>query len=259
MSRIAIFAYGLVCYVMFLVVFLYMVGFIGNFWVPKSIDAPPAVVGILPALAINIGLLLAFGLQHSIMARPTFKNWWTRFVPKPAERSTYVLASNVCMIALLALWQPMPMIIWDVHNEFTRGTVWFLFAGGWLLVLLATFLINHFDLFGLRQIWLHLRGREYTHLSFATPFIYNYIRHPLYVGWMTAFWATPTMTLGHLVFAAVNTVYMLIAIFLEERNLVQHFGRQYEEYRKRTPMFVPRRNATRSPAPAGNMAGLSEY
>src|SRR5262245_59341646 len=204
MSRIAIFAYGLVCYLMFLLVFLYMVGFIGDFWVPKSIDAPPAAVGTLPALIINVGLLLAFGLQHSIMARPTFKNWWTRFVPKPAERSTYVLASNVFMIALLALWQPMPTIIWDVHNEFVRGTVWFLFAGGWGLVLLATFLINHFDLFGLRQIWLHLRGREYTNLSFATPFVYNYIRHPLYVGWMTAFWATPTMSLGHLVFAAVN-------------------------------------------------------
>src|SRR5262245_42704412 len=144
------------------------------------------------------------------------------------------------MIALLALWQPMPMIIWDVHNEFVRGTLWFLFAGGWGLVLLATFLINHFDLFGLRQIWLHLRGREYTHLSFATPFVYNYIRHPLYVGWMTAFWATPTMTLGHLVFAAVNTGYMLIAIFFEERNLVQHHGKAYADYRQRTGKLWPR-------------------
>lgn len=240
MSRIAIFVYGLVCYAMFLVVFLYMVGFIGNFAVPKSIDAPPATIATLPALAINFALLLAFGLQHSVMARPTFKKWWTRFIPKPAERSTYVLASNLCMIALLALWQPMPTIVWDVQNQFVRGTVWFLFAGGWGLVLLATFLINHFDLFGLRQIWLHLRGKEYKDLPFATPLIYGHIRHPLYVGWMTAFWATPTMTLGHLLFAAVNTAYMLVAIYFEERNLVAHHGRAYEEYRQRTGKLLPR-------------------
>jgi protein-S-isoprenylcysteine O-methyltransferase Ste14 len=225
---------------MFLGVYLYTIAFVGGLFVPKTIDAPLGSTSTIAALAINIGLLLVFALQHSIMARPTFKKWWTRFVPAPAERSTYVLASNQCVIALFALWQPLPTVIWDVQNKFTSSTLWFLFAGGWMLVLVATFLINHFDLFGLRQVWLYLRGREYTHLPFATPLIYKYIRHPLYVGWMTAFWATPTMTVGHLLFAVVNTGYMLIAIFFEERNLVQHHGRAYEEYRKRTGKLLPR-------------------
>jgi protein-S-isoprenylcysteine O-methyltransferase Ste14 len=240
MGRIGIFIYGLVSYAIFLGVFLYACGFVGGFLVPKSIDSPVTSMATPVALLINAALLLAFGLQHSVMARPTFKKWWTQFVPPPAERSTYVLASNVCMIALFALWQPMPAIVWDVQNTIGRGVVWALFASGWLMVLITTFLINHFDLFGLRQIWLHLRGREYTHLPFATPLIYKHIRHPLYVGWITAFWAIPTMTVGHLLFASITTAYILVAIVFEERNLVDHHGLSYEEYRQRTGKLLPR-------------------
>jgi protein-S-isoprenylcysteine O-methyltransferase Ste14 len=239
MKRIAALAYGVACYVMFLGTFLYAVGFLGNVVVPRSIDAaaegPPG-----EALLVNALLLGAFAVQHSVMARPGFKRWWTRFVPRPVERSTYVLCSNLALILLFWQWRPMGGVLWDVRQPAGRAILYGLFAFGWLTVLGTTCLINHFDLFGLRQVWLYFRGREYTPLGFVTPGPYRWVRHPLYVGWLTAFWATPTMTAAHLVFALGTTVYILIAISFEERDLTSAYGRAYVEYRRRVPMLVPR-------------------
>jgi methanethiol S-methyltransferase len=240
-SRSAIFAYGVASYLVFFVTFLYAAGFIGDFLVPKSIDSP-AAIPFWQALLVNLGLLALFAIQHSVMARPAFKRWWTRIVPEPAERSTYVLFSSVALILLFVLWQPMGGTVWHVGNPIGRAVLYALFAFGWLLVLFATFLINHFDLFGLRQVWLHLRGREYTPLQFRTPGLYRHIRHPLYVGWFFAFWATPTMTVAHLVFALGTTAYILLAIRWEERDLVS-FLPEYAEYRNRVPMLIPGRRS----------------
>jgi methanethiol S-methyltransferase len=237
-SRWLTLMYGGVCYVFFLGVFLYALGFIGGILVPKSIDGPAAAFPSF-ALAINLGLIALFGLQHSVMARPTFKNLWTRAVPEPIERSTYVLFTNICMVVMFVLWQPMQGIVWEIQNPIGRGVMWALFAMGWLLVLITTFLINHFDLFGLRQVWMCFRGKPYTYLGFRTPGIYKHIRHPLYVGWIAAFWAIPTMTIGHMVFAGGMTAYILIAIQFEERNLAQ-FHKEYAAYRRRTGWFIPR-------------------
>jgi protein-S-isoprenylcysteine O-methyltransferase Ste14 len=239
MKRIISFVYGVISYGLFFVTFLYAVGFVGNFIVPKSIDsAPQGPLG--QALLINALLLGLFAVQHSVMARPAFKRWWTRFVPKPVERSTYVLFSSLALIALFAHWQPIGGVIWDVQNPVGRDFLYGLCAFGWGLVLVATFLINHFDLFGLRQVWLHLRGKEYRPLNFGTPGLYKIVRHPLYVGFFFAFWATPTMTAAHLFFALMTTTYILIAIRLEERDLVAEHGARYSEYRKQVPMLVPR-------------------
>jgi protein-S-isoprenylcysteine O-methyltransferase Ste14 len=239
MKRIISFVYGVISYGLFFITFLYAVGFVGNFIVPKSIDsAPQGPLG--QALLINALLLGLFAVQHSVMARPAFKRWWTRFVPKPVERSTYVLFSSLALIALFAHWQPIGGVIWDVQNPVGRDVLYGLCAFGWGLVLVATFLINHFDLFGLRQVWLHLRGKEYRPLNFGTPGLYKIVRHPLYVGFFFAFWATPTMTAAHLFFALMTTTYILIAIRLEERDLVAEHGARYSEYRKQVPMLVPR-------------------
>lgn len=237
-ARIAAFVYGVVCYVIFFVTFLYAIGFIGNFVVPKSIDSAP-VLPLAQALLVNVGLLGLFGLQHSAMARQEFKDWWTTIVPKPVERSTYVLFSSLCLITLFYFWQPLGMTIWQVENPIFQALLYAAFGFGWLLVLASTFLINHFDLFGLRQVYLYLRGKDYTVLKFVTPGPYNYVRHPLYVGWLFAFWATPTMTLAHLVFAVITTVYILVAIQLEERDLVNVHGKSYVDYRRRVPMLIP--------------------
>jgi protein-S-isoprenylcysteine O-methyltransferase Ste14 len=238
-KRIAIFVYGSATYALFLGVFLYSLGFIGNFGVPKSIDSVRTVsIGL--ALVVNLALLMVFAVQHSVMARPAFKRWWTRFVPHQAERSTYVLFTCFALILIFWLWQPMGGVIWDIQHPVGRGLMWGLFAFGWGLVLVSTFLINHFDLFGLRQIWLYLRGKPYTPLHFVTPGPYRLVRHPLYVGWFFAFWATPTMTIAHLVFALMTTAYMLVAIQFEERDLIAHHGRTYADYRRRVPMLVPR-------------------
>jgi protein-S-isoprenylcysteine O-methyltransferase Ste14 len=238
MGRIAIFAYGVVCYLMFLGVFLYAIGFVGNVIVPKSLDsAPQTSFGV--ALAINLALLMLFAVQHSVMARPAFKRAWTRFVPKPAERSTYVLFTNAALIVLFAFWQPMGGIVWDVQNPVGRAVLIGMCAFGWLTVLATTFLINHFDLFGLRQVYLHLHGIEYTHLKFRTPGPYRYVRHPLYVGWLFAFWFTPTMSVAHLVFALATTAYILVAIRFEERDLERFHGASYAHYRQTVPMLVP--------------------
>ena len=239
MSRIGIFIYGLVCYAVFLAVFLYGVGFIGGFLTPTALDGAPGRP-FAGAVAIDLGLLAVFALQHSIMARPAFKRWWTRIVPEAAERSTYVLASSLALVGLFVWWQPIGGVIWAVPAGFARDLVVGLYLVGWLLLLYATFLIDHFDLFGLAQVWRHIAGRSYRPPQFRTPSLYGLVRHPLYVGWLVIFWAAPVMTVAHLIFAVMTTAYILIAIQLEERDLVTAFGDDYVEYRRRTPMLVPR-------------------
>ena len=237
-KRIAFFIFGSLSYLIFLATFLYAIGFIGGFGVPTTLDgAPSGPLGI--ALAIDVGLLGLFALQHSIMARRGFKAWLTRIVPEAAERSTYVLASSAALILLFAFWRPVGGLVWDIGSPLGRGLIYGFFAFGWLLVLVSTLLIDHFDLFGLRQVWLYLRGREYSNVRFRTPGIYKIVRHPLYLGWLFAFWATPTMTATHLLFAGVTTAYILVAIRLEERDLVTAFGASYAEYRRQVPMLVP--------------------
>jgi len=233
------FIYGAASYLTFLAAFLYLIGFLGNFAVPRSVDSPP-VTPLPEALAVDIGLLLLFGLQHSVMARPTFKALWTRVVPKSVERSTYVLASNLALALLYWQWRAPAGVVWNVDDPIGRGALWALFAAGWILVLVATMLIDHFDLFGLRQVWFNLKGRPYESGGFKTPGPYKLVRHPLYVGWLMAFWATPTMTVSHLIFSLGTTVYILIAIYFEERNLMHFLGDEYREYRKRVPMLIPR-------------------
>lgn len=237
MKRFMVFLYGAVSYAVFLGVFLYAIGFVGNLWVPTAIDSPPNVP-LMQALLINLGLLGAFAVQHSLMARPFFKRWITRYIPKAAERSTYVMASNLLMIALFAFWEPMGGVVWSIQSSAGVWVAWSLFATGWGLVLVSTFLINHFDLFGLRQVWLYLRRRPYTELEFKTVGPYRFIRHPLYLGWLLAFWATPTMTAAHLVFALMTTAYIFVAIQLEERDLSEAHP-EYRAYREQVPMIVP--------------------
>jgi protein-S-isoprenylcysteine O-methyltransferase Ste14 len=239
MKRVAVFAYGLVSYAIFFCTFLYAAGFVGGFLVPTTLDGEPGVP-LLQALLIDTLLLGLFAVQHSVMARPAFKRAWTRIVPEPMERSTYVLFSSLALIALFAFWQPIGGVVWDLQDPLGRAVLYALFAFGWLLVLVTTFLINHFDLFGLRQVWLYLRGKQYTPLRFVTPGPYRIVRHPLYVGWFFAFWATPTMTVAHLVFAMATTAYILIAIQLEERDLVRAHGMDYARYRQQVPMLFPR-------------------
>jgi protein-S-isoprenylcysteine O-methyltransferase Ste14 len=240
MTRIVFLVFGVICHLLFLAVYAWMAAFFaGISLLPNSIDAPQrASLGW--ALAINAGLVLAFALQHSVMARPGFKRLWTRLVPQPIERSTYVLLSCVVLAALMILWQPINVVVWDLPAGPATWAAWTLFAIGWLMVPLVSLMINHFDLFGTRQVWLHWRGEEYTALPFRTPHLYGRMRHPLYVGWAIAFWATPTMTAGHLLLAVLLTGYMLVAVVLEERDLVAHFGETYENYRRRMPMFIPR-------------------
>ena len=237
MSRLLVFVYGVIAYSVFLVSYLYAVGFVGNFMVPKSLDsAPTAPLGT--ALLINLGLLGLFAVQHSVMARPAFKRQLLRLIPQATERSTYVLVSSLALILLFWQWSPLGGVIWDVQDSTARAVLYGLFGFGFLLVLVATLLINHLDLFGLRQVWLNLRGREYTSLNFVTPGPYRLIRHPLYLGWLFAFWATPTMTVTHLLFAAMTTAYIFVAIQLEERDLIAAHP-QYVEYKRRVPMMIP--------------------
>jgi methanethiol S-methyltransferase len=236
-KRLSIFIYGVVCYAVSLATFLYAFGFLGNLWVRQSIDSARAVP-LLTALPIDLALLALFGLQHSVMARPAFKRWWTRFVPIPAERSTYLLFSSTALIALLAFWQPIGAVVWTVGSPLGQTVLYGTYGLGWGLLLFSTFLLNHFDLFGLRQIWLQLLGKPYRPLPFRTPVLYRYVRHPLYVGWLLTFWAAPTMTAAHLVFALATSAYILIAIQLEERDLIAAHP-EYEDYRRRVPMLLP--------------------
>lgn len=249
-KRTLVFFYGVLCYAVFFLTFLYAMGFVANVLVPSSIDSPPRG-DFVQGLLVDLGLLLVFALQHSVMARPAFKRWWTRFIPEPAERSTYVLASSLALIALFAFWRPLGGVVWSVTNPVLARILDALCAFGFVLVLVATLLINHFDLFGLRQVWLHLIGKPYTPIGFRTPGLYRLVRHPLYVGFLLAFWSAPTMTLAHLVFALATSAYILIAIQLEERDLVENLGEPYRDYRKRVPMLVPfaHRRGVRAAAP----------
>jgi protein-S-isoprenylcysteine O-methyltransferase Ste14 len=247
--RIAIFAFGLLSYAIFLGVFVYATGFVANWLVPKSIDSGAAPQPAV-ALAVNFGLLGLFAVQHSVMARPAFKRWWTRLVPSEAERSAYVLASNAAMIALFAFWQPLPGVVYALEQPILRGLAHAGLALGVGTILYASFLIDHFDLFGMRQSWLALRAKPYVNRPFATPGLYKHIRHPLYVGWFLFFWSTPVMSVGHLLLALGTTGYILVAIVLEERDLLAHFGADYRAWRARTPLFFPRlRSRARTRAP----------
>ena len=238
MKRAIVFVYGVVCYAAFLATFLYAVGFLGNIGVQKSIDSGREG-SIAMALLVDGGLLALFALQHSIMARPWFKRAWTRVVPEPAERSTYVLFSSVAMFLMFWQWQPIGGVVWNLGDGVLSTVMIGLYAAGLLIVLLSTFLINHFDLFGLRQVFLYLVRREYTHLEFRTPFFYRYVRHPLYVGWLFTFWSTPVMTVAHLFFAVMTTAYILVAIRFEERDLMAIHGEKYRRYRDQVPMLIP--------------------
>ena len=238
MSRIAIFLYGIGCYAVALVAFVYGMGFIGGFLTPTMLDGvPDRPQG--QALLIDLALLTAFALQHSVMARPAFKRWWTRIVPEAAERSTYVLASSLAIGALFYYWAPIGGVIWQATGV-ARVCITGVYLFGWVLLLYTTFLIDHFDLFGLTQVWRALTGHSYRAPQFHTPSLYRVVRHPLYIGWLTIFWAAPTMSIAHLVFALASTAYILIAIRFEERDLVSAFGERYVAYRERTPMLVPR-------------------
>ena len=229
--------YGVLNYVVFLGVFLYAIGFVGGVAVPKTLNSGPAAP-LGEALGVNIALLLLFGLSHSIMARPRFKQRWTQIVPEPIERATYVLVSNVVLILLFWQWRPMPEIVWATEGAVATA-LWALFAAGFGLVLVSTWLIDHFDLFGLRQVVLYFRGIEYTSPVFQERSFYKVVRHPLMLGWLIAFWAAPVMTQGHLLFSAVTTLYIVAAIQVEERDLRAEHGDAYRDYRRRVSMLLP--------------------
>lgn len=238
MNRSLALGYGVICYLVFLAVFLYLIGFVGGLVVPRSVDHG-VNASMTGALVVNAALLGLFAVQHSVMARPSFKRWWTRFVPRPIERSTYVLIASLVLALMFWQWRTVPGVVWDVSWRPGRTVLWALFGIGWVTVLFSTFLISHVDLFGLRQVYLAWRDRPYTNLRFRTSMLYRAVRHPLMLGFLVAFWAIPTMTAGHLMFAAATTAYILIAIRLEERDLSAELGEQYREYRTRVPMLIP--------------------
>lgn len=248
LKRLFFFAYGVTSYFIFLATFLYAIAFVGGFAVAHRLDGP-LQTSLTEALAIDAAVLALFAVQHSVMARPWFKRRWTRIVPCAIERSTYVLFASLALIVLFWQWRPIGFVIWELENPAVRIALWTLCTAGWATVLTVTFLINHFDLFGLRQVWLALRGRPYTPVSFRTPLPYRYVRHPLYFGFLIAFWSTPSMTLAHLVFALGTTAYIVLAIQFEEHDLVAEHGAAYEAYRRTVPMLLPGRRRTRA-APA---------
>ncbi|MCZ6483119.1 MAG: isoprenylcysteine carboxylmethyltransferase family protein [Alphaproteobacteria bacterium] len=248
MGRALAFLYGLISYVIFFATLLYAIGFVGNLVVPKSIDSGH-VGPVGQALIVNILILALFAVQHSVMARQGFKDWWTKIVPQPVERATYVLLSSLILILLFWQWRPMAGEIWSVDNAYGRGVLVTLYFAGWVILILATFNIGHFDLFGLNQVYCYLRGKERGPNVFKTPGLYRAVRHPIMLGWIIIFWATPRMTVGHLVFAAVTTAYIFIGIKIEERDLVGWFGEAYEDYRRKVPMVVPFLKGTQSTPP----------
>lgn len=238
MSKYLQFAFGIAAYGLFLAVFLYLIAFVGDFPVPRTVDRGP-VVPLVGAALLDTGLIALFGLQHSVMARPRFKTWLTRTVPEPAERSVYVMAANLVLVLLFLLWRPMPGVIWSVESGWAEALLWVGFAAGWTIVFVSTWLLNHFELFGLHQHWRHLRGQAVPSPEFREPLFYKWVRHPLYSGFILAFWSIPTMTMGHLLLALGLTVYILIAIRYEERDLIAAIGPDYEKYRRRVGMLVP--------------------
>lgn len=237
-KRLTFLGYGFTCYVIFLATFLYAVAFVGGLLVPRRLDGP-LETSLLRAVLIDCALLMLFAVQHSVMARPWFKERWTEIVPWAIERSTYVLCASVALIVLFWQWRPIGMQVWSVENAGLRAVLWTLFAFGWGTVLVMTFFINHFDLFGLRQVWLPLMGKPYTRIAFRTPWPYRMVRHPLYLGFILGFWMTPNMTLAHLLFAVATTCYIVVAIQFEERDLIREHGATYLEYRRKTPMLLP--------------------
>src|SRR4029450_1036776 len=238
MGRAISFFYGIIAHMGFLLVFLYLIGFLANFTVPKSIDSGQTEP-FGRALLINVILLGIFGIQHSVMARQGFKRWWTQIISHHIERSTYVLISDLLVVLLGWQWLPMTVVIWNVERPVGRLALWGLFGAGWLMIVLASFMTDHFDLSGTRQVYLHLRGKDYSPLKFKATGFYKYVRHPLMLGWITAFWSTPHMTVGHLVFGVGTTAYILIGIQIEERDLLRFHGEVYENYRRRVSMLLP--------------------
>jgi protein-S-isoprenylcysteine O-methyltransferase Ste14 len=238
MGRFTAFLCGVASYFLFFVTFLYAVGFVSGIVVPKTIDTG-TVVPMAEALIVNLILMTLFAIQHSVMARPRFKQWWTRYVPKSVERSTYVLLSSLALILLFWQWRPLPTAVWHIENSSIAMATTGLSFVGWLIVLTSTFLINHFELFGLHQVANNLAGREMPTPRFRAPLFYKFVRHPLYLGFIIAFWAAPRMTIGHLLFAAVTTAYIVVGALLEERDLIDMFGDEYRRYKERVSMLVP--------------------
>jgi protein-S-isoprenylcysteine O-methyltransferase Ste14 len=242
MSRLIAFLYGVAAYAVFFVTFLYAIGFVSGLVVPKTIDTG-AVVPMTEALVVNLLLMSLFAIQHSVMARKQFKRWWTQYVPKSVERSTYVLLASLALVLLFWQWRPMPAPVWQVTDPLAASVMTGLAMLGWLIVLTSTFLINHFELFGLHQVTNNLAGRAMPEPRFRTPLYYKFVRHPIYLGFIIAFWMTPVMTAGHLLFAAVTTAYIFVGIWLEEHDLVDLFGDDYLKYRNRVSMLVPWRKS----------------
>lgn len=248
MKRFAFLLYGVLVYTAFFATFLYLIGFVGNIFVPKGIDGP-LQLPLWQALIINAGLILLFALQHSTMARPWFKKWWVKFIPEPIERSTFVLFTVIVLVTLFFFWQPMGGQLWAFEDGMLAGILWALFALGWTILLVSTFLINHFDLFGLRQVWLNFNKKPYTHLKFRTPFFYKWVRHPLYLGFILAFWSAPVMSCNRFVLATLLTLYILKAIQWEEKDLVAHFGETYKKYISKVPKILPSFSTKSTPTP----------
>jgi methanethiol S-methyltransferase len=242
MGRFIALLYGLAAYLVFFFAFLYAIGFVEGLWVPKTIDTG-TVVPMTEALIVNLLLMSLFAVQHSVMARRQFKEWWTQYVPKSVERSTYVLFASLALVLLFWQWRPMPDVMWQVANPSAAMVITGLSFVGWLLVLTSTFLINHFELFGVHQVVNNLAGRSMSEPRFKTPVLYKVVRHPIYLGFIIAFWAAPVMTVGHALFAAVTTAYIFVGIWLEERDLVELFGDEYRRYKERVSMLVPWRKS----------------
>lgn len=238
MTRIFFLLYGLVAYLLFFAAILYGIGFVADLWVPKGIDG--GLITPLPmAIAVNVALLLLFAVQHDVMARPWFKEWWARFVPRPIERSTFVALASLILLFLYWQWRPMPAVVWHISNPTVRGILWVLYFAGWGIVFFSSFVIDHFELFGLKQAWAYFNGKEYVSATFSERSIYRWVRHPLMLGFILAFWSVPTMSQGRLLFAVVTTLWILVAIQIEERDLIAFLGEPYRQYRARTPMLIP--------------------
>lgn len=252
MKRYLSLAYGLICYVIFHVSFLYAIGFLGGFVVPKSVNSGP-VTDPVWAIVVNALLLGLFAVQHSVMARPGFKRFWTNIVPDHLERSTYVLLASLILLLIFAFWKPLPTVIWNVQGTWATPVLWGIFGLGWFLVVISTFLIDHFSLFGLSQVWAYFRGETYSYPDFQVTGLYRYVRHPIMFGFLLAFWAIPVMTVGHALFAGLASGYIVVGVLLEERDLMDRFGEQYARYRDATPMLIPWFSAGESaPPPSGD-------